>query len=383
MTSKNHSKVFVDHNASVQLGIRIDGVFTHKLPTGMVVSFKLDGKPCSGVLHVSQFPSNDRAMRDKMFGVATVGMPAPGLTVVGVEPPSEDKRYTRVRLSARPDKENADAQQRFSTPVKEGSNAPAPSGSAKTATRSGAASTPKTAVKENGSTAKVTSTATRIVATSAAVPVVVAAPIDPVVRGRQLSVEASTPARSCGLADLGRSMAIARLSGDTEASALLGSIESHLSQIDALAAEATRISSSLSSDTLTQASALYSVRAQKRELDVETAVLRQESARYAGLCGKIKRAGDNVPSELQSQADELKSALETKRAALKDAYAANKKLDDDADLGLLFAISAPDLKAAMAEALEIAGKLADAVAKRDQLVSELSGMIDAYEKRLG
>ncbi len=361
MTSKNHSKVFVDHNASVQLGMRIDGVFTHKLPTGMVVGFKLNGKPCSGVLHVSQFPSNERDMRDRMFGVATVGMPAPGLTVVGIEPPSEDKRYTRVRLSARPAKEG---------------------GSDKTATKHGAASTPKT-VKENGSTAKVTSSAPRMVAISAAAPVVVAAPIDPVVRGRQLAVEARTPARSCGLADLGRSMAIARLSVDTEASALLGSIESHLSQIDALAAEATRISSSLSSDTLTQASALYSVRAQKRELDAETAVLRQESARYAGLCGKIKRAGDNVPSELQSQADEMKSALEAKRAALKDAYAANKKLDDDADLGLLFAISAPDLKAAMAEALEIAGKLADAVAKRDQLVSELSAMIDAFEKRLG
>ncbi|MDZ4837636.1 MAG: hypothetical protein SGJ27_27945 [Candidatus Melainabacteria bacterium] len=370
MTS-NHSSRFVDHNAAVQVGMRIDGTFTHKLETAMVVSFKLDGKPCSGVLHVSQFPSEERAMRDQMFGVATIGMPAPGLTVIGVEPPSGDKRYTRVRLTSRPLKDNAKSGKQNGAQANNGGKRQSHS-RREAATTSGAASSALSAPVANC-----------IVATSVTPPVVaVSAPIDPVARARQLSVEARQPARSVGLADLGRALAISRLGGDTTASSMLGSIESTLSSIDAFAAEAKRISSSLDDDTMSKASTLSAIRAEKRDLDAATAAVRKESALYAGLCGKVKRAGDNA-AELQAKADEMKTAVEAKRASLKESYAANKKADDDADLALLFSLNAPDIKAAMEQALEIAGNLAAVVARRDQLITELAKLNASYEKRLG
>jgi hypothetical protein len=357
MNSKNPSAArFVDHNATVVIGERVDGVFSHKLATAMVVKFNRDGKPCSGVLHVSQFPSNERSMRDKMFAVASVGMPAPGLTVIGVEPPSGDQRFTKVRLSARTATENAT---RDSQRPQQNRPSPAPTASSEVAA------------------------APKPIATFAAPVAAPAAVItDPVTRAKQLVAEARRPARSCGFADLQRAIAISRLGSDSVALGMLETLESQLSQLDALNGDAKRISGQLSPDILEKASTLYAVRAQKRELDAQTALLRQESARYAGLCGKVKRAGDNVPTELRAQADDMKASIEAKRASLKEAYAANKKADDDADLDLLFSLNSRDIKAEMEQALGIAGELASTIAKRDQLVTDLGGTIGAYEKRL-
>lgn len=373
---------FVDNNASVQPGARIDGVFTKKLATAMVVGFTFDGKRCSGVLHVSQFPSENRAERDKMFEVARVGMPAPGLTVIEVQPPEGDRRFTSVRLTSRTTGKDMKMERKNapSTSDRRDSGKHEPEGG------QGRHGECKPAAAATSVPASAASTAVSVpvaVAPAAVVaPVVPQGPADPLARARALVAEVRQPARSFGLADLKRAYAVKNLASDAEASALLASIETSIGEIDALGAEARRIASSLDAETLGKATTLYGIRVQKQELDARTAALKQESARYAGLCGKVKRAGDNVPAHLQAQADEMKAAIETRRAALKDACAANKTADDDADLALLFSVKGSDVKAACDEALAIAGNHADTIKKRDNLVSELGDIIVAFETRM-
>lgn len=365
MSTKNHTHGPVDNNANLKPGMVINGVFTHKLAFGMVVGFQVDGKRCTGVLPIEKFPSNDPKMRAKMLEVAEVGMPAPGLTVISIKPPKEGKRFSRVRLSAR------DAQ---------------PNSSAVRAALKADPTIEKAAV------VRAVESYSGGVGTVAAVPgiiepvqmtKVILPPVDPVSRAKELLVEARQPARSCGLADLGRALSISRSAGDAMAMGYLVSLEAHLNQIGDLETEAAQLKSSLSEDVLTKATALHDARAKKGELDAETARLKQESARYAGLCGKIKRAGANIPTELQSQADEMKAAIDAKRASLKEALAANKKANDDADLDLLFSISAPgDYKEAMEEAVAIAGSLKNALSSRDFYVNDLGRLIVSYETHL-
>lgn len=90
-----------DPNSVVQSGMPVNGgKITKKLTDFVVIEWPVDGVNCSGVLHVSEFPSLDRAERDKMFGVCTIGMPANGLVVLSVSPPKDGKRFSKVRLSA-------------------------------------------------------------------------------------------------------------------------------------------------------------------------------------------------------------------------------------------------------------------------------------------
>ena len=376
MSSKNRTQAPVDNNANLKVGTIINGVFTHKLEFGMVVGFKVDGKHCTGVLPIERFPSNDPAMRAKMLQVAEVGMPAPGLTVISIKPPKEGKRFSRVRLSARttqPDSNKAikKTPRSVATDVE---TVPGGDSVSSVAHNRAAGSMPS----QTGTVSAVPGIIEPVQMTTVILP-----PADPVARAKELLLEARQPARSCGLADLGRALKINRAGDNAMAMGYLISLEAHLNQIGDYETEAAQLKSSLSADVLTRATTLHDVRAEKSELDAQTALLRQESARYAGLCGKIKRAGANVPTELQSQADEMKAAIEAKRASLKEALAANKKADDDADLDLLFSMSSQsDYKAAMEEAVAIAGKMKNATSMRDWYVNDLARLIVAYETHM-
>lgn len=92
-----------DPNAIVKVGMIVNGgKFTKKGPDFLVVTWKIDGKRVSGVLHVSEFPSLDRNERNKMFAVANLedNIDVNGVVVIETKPPKEGKYFTRVRLSA-------------------------------------------------------------------------------------------------------------------------------------------------------------------------------------------------------------------------------------------------------------------------------------------
>lgn len=99
MNSTNTSRR--DPNSVVKSGMPVNGGrITKKLTDFVVIAWKVDGIECSGVLHVSEFPSLKRAERDAMFGVAAVGMEANGLVVLSTTPPQGKNRFSKVRLSA-------------------------------------------------------------------------------------------------------------------------------------------------------------------------------------------------------------------------------------------------------------------------------------------
>lgn len=97
MTPKNTTR---DPNSVVTVGAPINGRIVKKMKDFVVIDFNVGAVKCSGVLHVSEFPALTRNERDAMFGVAVVGMPANGLVVLSTTPPEQDKRFTKVRLSA-------------------------------------------------------------------------------------------------------------------------------------------------------------------------------------------------------------------------------------------------------------------------------------------
>lgn len=101
--TKGRSKVLVDHNAVVPVGAIVEGTFQEKADHFMVVPFEYDGHPCSGVLHVSQFPHKERKKRDAMFELAEVGPQRFKLRVIEVVPPQGKFKLTVVRLTARED----------------------------------------------------------------------------------------------------------------------------------------------------------------------------------------------------------------------------------------------------------------------------------------
>lgn len=92
-----------DNNAIVKVGTVVAGRFVKKLDRMMVVRFKIGSKKCSGILHVSQFPSSDRSTRDKMFELVKVERRLFKLTVIQVIPPGGKHRLTRVFLTSRED----------------------------------------------------------------------------------------------------------------------------------------------------------------------------------------------------------------------------------------------------------------------------------------
>ncbi len=92
-----------DNNAVVTTGAVINAAeVISKSDKAVVVKYDFGGKSCTGVMHVSQFPSTDRNVRDQMFSDAVVGNKYDGL-VAEVEPAdkAQGRRYTSVRLSGR------------------------------------------------------------------------------------------------------------------------------------------------------------------------------------------------------------------------------------------------------------------------------------------
>lgn len=107
-TSKG-TKSMQDQNSVVENGAIVNGAqVTEKRQQAVVLKYSFAGKDCTGVMHVSQFPSLDRASRDKMFAEATIGSIYDGL-VAEVEPADKSKgrRFTSVRLSGRSPLEKA------------------------------------------------------------------------------------------------------------------------------------------------------------------------------------------------------------------------------------------------------------------------------------
>lgn len=108
-TNSTKSNKVSDTNSAVVTGAIINAAeVTQKREQAVVLKYEYEGKPCTGVMHVSQFPSLDRAERDSMFAASAVGVKYDGLEAE-VEPADKSKgrRYTSVRLSGRKPLEKA------------------------------------------------------------------------------------------------------------------------------------------------------------------------------------------------------------------------------------------------------------------------------------
>lgn len=436
-----------DRNAGLKVGTKVEGgTFGKKLKNDVVVvNFKADGKPRSGVVHVSQMPSEVRKTRDEMFAAAEEGSPVPeGLVVVDVKAPSGEQRFTNVKLSGRKEPSKAPAKTAPATQANAGDGTATVDGSKTVGKGVRVVVMPdihvppvahmKAVLAEHGvSVEPPLPSATTIIDNALArvgdkkkkkrrrrgkkgggdplvnaitdaliaipygttvapgreplpTPVNPTKPADPLARASELMLEIRQPASSFGLSDLKRALAVRKVENDARASELLGSIESQLAAIEALAVEATRIRSGVDQHILDEkAMPLFKIRAQKKDLDAQSATLKQESARYAGLCGKIKRAGDQATDAMREQAETMKDAIDTKRAELKEAYAANKTADNDADFALLMACNGrihEEVKVEYDHYLEVAGNLASNIAQREKLISDLGDTIVVFETRL-
>ncbi len=108
-TGTNSNKGIKDNNSAVVSGSIINGAeVTEKRQQAVVMKYELNGNTCTGVMHVSQFPSTERHVRDRMFAEVTVGAKFDGLEAA-VEPADKAKgrRFTSVRLSGRAPMEKA------------------------------------------------------------------------------------------------------------------------------------------------------------------------------------------------------------------------------------------------------------------------------------
>lgn len=118
-TTKNtkntkNTKSMKDNNSVVENGSIINGaVVTKKLDSAVVLSYKVGDTDCTGVMHVSQFPSIKREERDAMFAAAAEGTSYDKLEAT-VEGPDKSKgrQFSCVRLSGRSVLEQEQKQQR-------------------------------------------------------------------------------------------------------------------------------------------------------------------------------------------------------------------------------------------------------------------------------
>ncbi len=118
MSKKNQfrgQKKVNDANVNVTLGLMVDAIVEKKGEQSVVLSYQVNGVTCSGVLHVSQFGSFERQKRDQLFAAVQEKQELKGLQVIEVVPPSGDRRFTSVRLSAlKPLKANVEEQRKAS-----------------------------------------------------------------------------------------------------------------------------------------------------------------------------------------------------------------------------------------------------------------------------
>ncbi len=94
-----------DNNAVVKEGMDVNAWFTKKMEDRhlFVANYKIDGKICSAVLHVSQLPGKTREERDSQFELLKAPIGTFKLKVIEVVPPQGTRRLTFVRLTARED----------------------------------------------------------------------------------------------------------------------------------------------------------------------------------------------------------------------------------------------------------------------------------------
>lgn len=103
-----------DKNSVVTTGAIINGAeVTEKRQQAVVLKYNFGANACTGVMHVSQFPSLERSVRDQMFAEVVVGAKFDGLEAA-VEAPNkaEGRRFTSVRLSGRAPLQRAADQKR-------------------------------------------------------------------------------------------------------------------------------------------------------------------------------------------------------------------------------------------------------------------------------
>lgn len=107
-TKPNKGKT-VDQNSVVKTGDVIPSAFVlSKLEKAVVLAYTHNGRRCTGVMHVSQFPSLEIAQRDQLFAQCEVNSEFYNLHAE-VEPADKSKgrRFTSVRLSGRAPLEQA------------------------------------------------------------------------------------------------------------------------------------------------------------------------------------------------------------------------------------------------------------------------------------
>lgn len=99
----------VDNNSVVKKGDLIaKATVTSKLDRAVVLSYTHNGKQCTGVMHVSQFPALDIPQRDEMFASTAVNAEFCNLEAdVELADKSKGRRFTSVRLSGRAPLEKA------------------------------------------------------------------------------------------------------------------------------------------------------------------------------------------------------------------------------------------------------------------------------------
>jgi hypothetical protein len=93
----------VDNNAVVANGAKIlTAVVTEKRDSAVILKYEFGGKECTGVMHVSQFPSLEFAERDALFAAVQVGDSIDSLEASVVPPDAKQgRKFTSVHLSGR------------------------------------------------------------------------------------------------------------------------------------------------------------------------------------------------------------------------------------------------------------------------------------------
>ena len=410
-----------DPNSVVTVGMSINGKIIKKLGDFVVIGFNVGNANCSGVLHVAEFPSLDRAERDAMFGVAEEGMPAPGLVVISVTPPAEGKYFTKVRLSAlKPIKDALPpkpAAEKKKKKKKDGStlnrdarrNGANNGGKGGQRNRNGSGNRPvKVIVTESAPSAVTihadelnrsgprgsgTSTPPAVKATvfsplctvdkaiaakpknekpvkkakpAAAKPTVTVALTNPLDAARALVKSMEQPADSVGdFSDLGRAMALRNARADGGFMDRIRSIAQGLSFVDECVTSSAAIAAGMDPKVLAAATKVAAARAEGTKLDSEAATIKGMSARYAGLCKKAM--ADEGNEALQSEKATAKSDIDSRREKLAANRDANKKALDDADMELVFAVlagaGADEYEAPVANAAKLLKLTADVADK--------------------
>lgn len=294
-----------------------------------------------------------------MFAVAKPGMPANKLTVTDVLPPSGEKRFTSVRLTARSsmatghvaDKKKSD-------------------GGKKKSER-------KPDRRDDKRPARIYTFAAPVAESHK--PVITCS----VKRGEALIAEVRNPVRASGMAELKRALAVKAASGDDrKLTVLIGVLAERISMVKFFDQQEPELRARHDAKEIEIGLALNATRKQKIVLDGEHAFLRKETARYASLCSKLKRLGDNAEPAFKTEVEEIGVTLVTVRAALKLALERNKKEDEDLDFALHMAITAATVEPARSNILATCAELANLLDSREVEKKQIECLVNQFESTI-